>query len=352
MKRKIILSSIIIGMTSLFSCEKVFMHSSSKVDNISIFNEYTKLCKDKFALEDVKGVDIHALTDSIRPFITNELSKEDFFAYLTIITERMREGHTQLSDPKDYNFSAGNFLNIFGGYPPAISSGVTKTYYYGPEANPNVQTIGSGDNIDIFPFWYGRLPQNKDIGYMRIPSFDIVVSNDEIKNMMSTFTDAKGLIIDIRSNLGGQSTIAAELFRYFINQPTKIGTNYMKNGPGKNDFAENPVVFNPSQQYYFNKKVVLLHDRVSFSTSGLLTVYMKSLGNVISIGQRSGGGTGQIIDGFLSNGWKYVLSTSNLVNDKGLPTDNGYDPDIVMKIDFAKDTIQDPLIERAIKELQ
>jgi len=41
------------------------------------------------------------------------------------------------------------------------------------------------------------------------------------------------------------------------------------------------------------------------------------------------------------------LSTSNLVNDKGLPTDNGFDPDITMKIDYGKDTLRLPCLKEA-----
>ena len=78
---------------------------------------------------------------------------------------------------------------------------------------------------------------------------------------------------------------------------------------------------------------------------------MYSLDHVTTIGQIFGGGTGEIVDGFLSNGWNYSLSSSNVVDSEGRPTDNGIEADIPMVINPADSTI-DVIIERAIFELR
>lgn len=73
--------------------------------------------------------------------------------------------------------------------------------------------------------------------------------------------------------------------------------------------------------------------------------------NSTSIGLIYGGGTGEITDGFLSNGWKDQIPTSNMVDLKGRPTDLGVEVDITMIIN-SEDSITDAIIERAILELQ
>ena len=62
---------------------------------------------------------------------------------------------------------------------------------------------------------------------------------------------------------------------------------------------------------------------------------MTAMPNVTTIGQIYGGGTGEIVDGFLANGWKWTLSTSNFVDLQGRPTDPGIEADIPMVINPA-----------------
>ena len=73
--------------------------------------------------------------------------------------------------------------------------------------------------------------------------------------------------------------------------------------------------------------------------------------NVTTIGQVYGGGTGEIVDGFLANGWQWTISTANFLDLEGKPTDPGIEDDIPMGIN-PSDTATDAIIERAILELQ
>lgn len=346
MKTKSILFLLVAAL--LFaSCEKIAMHPKPGNNNLSLFDEYSKICIEKFGLSQVKGIDLPALADSIRPLITDELGSEEFFNYLGIITKRMQEGHTNLEAiEEDYFANYWYFL----GYPPANNASITLTHYYGEEANPEVQKIAPNDSY--FAILYGFLPQDKEIGYIQIISFEMTVSDTELEKMMSYLKDAKGIIIDVRGNLGGYINLGARLASYFTTKEIVFATNYIKNGPGSNDFAGSKMKLTPSgSTQTYSKPVALLHDRVTFSTGSLVAIMLYSLDNVTTIGQIFGGGTGEIIDGFLSNGWRYNLSTSNMVDTQGRPTDNGIDADIPMIINPA-DTITDAIIERAIMELQ
>ena len=329
------------------SCEKIAMHPKPGKNNLDIFNEYSKICIEKFGLSQVKGINLTTLADSIRPFITSDLSQEELFNNMGIITTRMKEGHTNLEAIEEEYFA--NYW-YFLGYPPANNAIITSTYYYGEAANPNVQKIAPSDSY--FEVLYGFLPQDNEIGYIRITSFEMTISDAELEKMMVYLKDAKGIIIDIRGNFGGYINLGARLASYFTTKEIVFATNYIKNGPGTADFAGSKMKLTPSgSAYTYSKPVALLHDRVTFSTGSLFTIMLYSLDNTTTIGQIFGGGTGEIIDGFLSNGWRYNLSTSNFIDNQGRPTDNGIDADIPMIINPA-DTATDAIIERAILELQ
>ena len=340
---------LILLITTFFfiSCERMIMNPKPGTDNLSIFNEYAKICIEKFGLTEVKEIDLVELSDSIRTSITSDLSKEELFNSMGIITIRMREGHTNLDAVEEGYYSNWWY---FLGYPPAIKPLLPKQYYYGEDANPDVQVIAPEDSF--YEILYGFLPQDNEIGYIRIQNFEMTVTDSELEEMMNYLKDAKGIIIDVRGNLGGYINLAARLASYFTTEEIIFATNYIKNGPGADDFVASEMKLSPSgSEYTYTKPVAVLHDRVTFSSGSLFAIMMYSLESTTTIGQIFGGGTGEIVDGFLSNGWKYNISTSNLVDNQGNPTDNGIYADIPMITDPA-DSTYDAIIERAILELQ
>ncbi len=338
---------LVLFSLSFLSCEKIVMHPKPGTDNLSIFNEYAKICIEKFALEEVKGVNLIELADSIRPYVTDNLSEKELFDLMGIFVDRMQEGHTNLGT---IDFDLKKSYYWFLGYPSAFNFLIANDYYYGVNANPNVQIIAPVD--DLFELWYGFLPQDPEIGYIRLVSFDMNISDEQLETMMAYLKDAKGIIIDVRDNIGGYMELVGRLSRYFTENEVKVGTNYIKNGPGANDFAPTVMRIQPSgSANTFTKPVVVLHNRITFSSGSLFCLTMTAFPNVTTIGQVYGGGTGEIVDGFLANGWHWVISTSNFVDMQGVPTDPGIEADIPMIID-PQDTDKDALIERAIVELQ
>ncbi len=332
------------------SCEKIAMHPRPGTDNLSIFEEYVGLVTTKFALSEVKGIDLEALADSIRPLITPDISEEELYDFMNIITMRMREGHTSLDAEAIGKVPAFGGYPWYEGYPISYSSILAEKFYYGEEANPDVQVITPEDSY--FEIKYGFLPQDPDIGYIVITTFTMTVSDSQLEQMMAYLKDAKGIIIEERSNFGGYIEFGARLVSYFTDREYVFATNYIKNGPGPDDYAATEMKITPSgSPYTFTRPVMILHDRISFSTGSLFPVMMSPLEHVTTVGQTTGGGTGEIIEGYLANGWKYTLSTSNLVDGQGRPTDNGMEPDIPVVYN-PEDTASDAIIERAIMEIQ
>ncbi len=56
-------------------------------------------------------------------------------------------------------------------------------------------------------------------------------------------------------------------------------------------------------------------------------------------------------DGYLANGWKYSLSTSEFIDWEGRHLDDGFEPDIKVDMDLkVKD--KDEIIEKALEILK
>ena len=332
------------------SCEKIFMDPKPQTDALSIFDEYATLVKEKYAMLDFKGVDIDILADSIRSTISGDISDNDLFNKLAIITTRLRDGHSSLSqDNTDITGTALHAgFDLLAGYPPGVDFFALFGEYVNPDTNPNIKFLGDSINFTAI---YGTLLQNTEIGYAWIPSWDVEISDEEIEQIFEEVKDTKGLIIDMRGNGGGDPALATKFAAYFTDQAVDTGFERFKTGPGENDFSDSRVILQPAaSNNKYLKEVRVLTDRNVYSASTTFLYSVDPVETIKTMGQRSGGGSGSVADGYLANGWHWSLSTSEFIDAKGRHLDDGVEPDIAVALDTT--TMIDEIIEAAILDLQ
>ena len=332
------------------SCEKAFMEANPDTDDLSIFDEYTKLVREKYAMLDYKGVDIDMLSDSLRATINGDISDDELFMKLAVITNRLRDGHSDLSqNPNDTSalFASYDFLSAF---PPALDFEILFNNYISKDINPGAKTL-EGGLIGFRAIW-GTLPQDNEIGYIWIPTWNDEISDEEIETIFTDLKNTKGLVFDMRFNTGGDPSLATKFASYLTDQAVYTGYERFKTGPGKNDFTDSHVTLQPtSSTNKYLKKVAVLTDRFCYSASTTFLYSVDPIPTVFTVGQISGGGSGSVADGYLANGWKWGLSTSEFIDAKDRHLDDGVEADIPVELDL-EDTTKDELIERAIIELQ
>jgi len=335
----------LIGLLAFSSCEKIIMESNPKTSNTAIFNEYATLVKEKFAMLKFKGVDINFLQDSIVATIDNNTSQVELFEKLSIITKKLRDGHSDLSSKT--NFAGYNFTK---GYPLGFHAQILFDNYLYKSIAPNIKVINGGaTGIKIA---YGFMPQSNKIAYMWIPSWNIELSDDEIESVFVEIKNAKGLIIDMRTNTGGDPSLAVKFASYLTNNPVYTGFERFKTGPSVDDFSDSKIYLHETKSSNkFLKPVMVLIDRNCYSASTTFAYSVNPLDNITFIGQRTGGGSGSVADGYLANGWKWSLSTSEFIDHNNKHLDDGFDPDIKVALDTI-DKTKDEVIERALIELQ
>lgn len=345
---KIISLFLVIGVFS--SCEKALMDAKPNTDALSVFDEYATLVKEKYAMLEFKNVDIDFLTDSIRNTIQPEIGEEELFDKLGIITTRLRDGHSSLiTDRTDPNGLYAGF-DLLAGYPVGFDIDILANNYIGKSVNSNM-TLLEGGAAGIRAIW-GPLNQDSDIAYLWIPSWNVEISDDEIEQIFSDIKDSKGLIFDMRLNTGGDPSLATKFASYFTDKMVDTGFERFKVGPAVDDFADSPVILQPtSSANKYLKEVRVLTDRNVYSASTTFLYSVDPIETIKTMGQRSGGGSGSVADGYLANGWYWGLSTSEFIDAKGRHLDDGVEPDISVALDL-NDTTKDEVVEAAILELQ
>lgn len=350
--RKLNLILLMAGVFVLFSCEKIFMEPNPSTSNEAIFEEYVKVVKEKYAMLEFKGVDIDALADSLRPFVQTTSTEKELWDLMTVITYRLKDGHSNLYGQVDGNdlFAYYDFL---AGYSSAYDSTIIYDNYIGTQVASNINAIDGGNNVLIE---YGTLPQDAQIGYIRIPSFDISLTDNDLETIFKSIKGTKGLIIDIRLNGGGDPVLATKIAAYLTENNISIGFERFKIGPGANDFSDSPGTLKPANsENRYKNPVAILVDRNVYSAALTLCYSTSPLGNVTYIGQRTGGGSGSVATGYLANGWAWDMSVSEFIgidnngNDQRL--DDGFEPDISVALNKSI-TTNDEILDRAISELQ
>ncbi len=341
--------SLLIMLVAFNSCEKILMDSKPKTDALSIFDEYDVLVTEKYSMLEFKGIDIDMLTDSIRGTIQEGISEGELFSKLGIITSRLRDAHSGLFFMNnDSTFFAG--FDILEGFPPGFDRDILNNNYISKDINPTIKELEGGE-LGIRAVW-GTLTQDTEIGYLWIPSWNEQITDDEIEQIFTDLKDAKGLIFDMRLNTGGDPSLAIKFASYLTDKELDTGFERFKTGPGINDFSDSPFILKPtSSSNKFLKEVRVITDRHVYSASTTFLYSVDPIETVKTMGQRSGGGSGAVADGFLANGWQWSLSTSEFIDAKGRHLDDGVEPDIPVALDLM-DTTKDEVIEAAIADLQ
>lgn len=338
------------GIFFLTSCEKVLLDANPKTDALAVFDEYSTLVKEKYAMLEFKGVDIDQLSDSLRATISEDVNDTQLFNALGGITARLRDAHSSLIQDRNDTLTLFSGFDLLAGYPAGIDLDILIGNYIAKDVNPSIQFLEGGD-IGLRAVW-GTLVQDNEIGYVWIPSWNVEITDEEIEQIFSDISDTKGLIFDMRLNGGGDPSLATKFASYFTDKAIDTGFERFKTGPAPNDFSDSRVFLQPTNsQHKYLKEVRVLTDRNVYSASTTFLYSVDPIDRFKTVGQRTGGGSGSVADGYLANGWYWSLSTSEFIDAKGQHLDDGIDPDIPVALDL-EDMTKDEVLEAAIQELK
>ena len=170
------------------------------------------------------------------------------------------------------------------------------------------------------------------IGYIRFPDFVGSGWGGELDAALDSLQNAKQLVIDVRSNPGGNYELALDLAGRFTDQPRTFGYVRIRNGPSHSDLtAPLPETVRPTGKRKFLGPVYLLVNRRVFSSAENFALALHQLPNVVTVGDTTGGSSGRPVTRELANGWTYELSTwIEYTTDNRVVEDAGVAPAIVV----------------------
>ena len=300
------------------------------------FEALWKIIDEHYCFLDYKheayGLDWQQVHEKYRVRINNDMSSKQLFEVLSDMLGELRDGHVNLSAAHDL----GRYWSWYEDYPTNFSDTLLRRYM-----GTDYQ-IASGLKYKIL---------DDNIGYVRYESFDNGIGEGNLDEVIEHMLLCRGLIIDIRNNGGGMLTNAEKLAARFCHEKTLVGYYQHKTGPGHSDFSSlEERYLEPSSNLRWNKPAVLLTNRHVYSAANEFAVYMKTLPNVLLVGDHTGGGAGMPFNSSLPNGWGVRFSAVPMYDAQGQACEFGIEPDYNVQqtdADFARGL--DTIIEFARK---
>lgn len=282
------------------------------------FETLWKIIDEQYCFLEYKQIDWNAIYNKYSKLVTNNMTSEGLFEVLGNMLNELQDGHVNLASSHNVSYYDAWYQD----YPRNFREDIVEDYYLG-KASSDYRTAAG--------IKYKILEDN--IGYIRYESFSSGIGNGNLDEILSYLAVCNGVIIDVRSNGGGNVTNSTRIAARFTNEKVLTGYIRHKTGKGHNDFSDPyPIYLEPNDGVRWQKKAVVLTNRRSYSATNDFVNQMRYLPNVTTMGDKTGGGSGMPFTSELPNGWTVRFSASPHLSIDMEQIEWGIDPDI--KVDM------------------
>ncbi len=281
-------------------------NTSSQVVNkpVENFEFVWDLFDRNYAIFGPKNVDWRLIYNIYRPKVTSETTDDELFEVLSQMLGHLNDNHVRISSSNPRRMARGG--NLHNKRMDDFSLSLIQRKYL----NNKFEKLGGSQKI----FTFGWLTE--EIGYFHFRNFSNL--NGTIKaidEIVDTFKDAKGIIIDVRANGGGSDVVGKAIADRFADRQRLYMKTHTRYGPRHNDFIDTKWFYvEPGGVRQFTRPVVLLQHRFSGSASENFALAMRNLPNVTIAGDFSAAVFADVYGEDLPNGWKVRVSMK-LFND-------------------------------------
>ena len=299
---------MLVLLAATTSCHKLESWSDSQHGN---FEALWSIMDQHYCFFTEKGVDWDEIHSRYVAKVSDDMTDKELFYVCADMLNELRDGHTNLSS----SFNVSYYRKWWSDYPENYNARLVEEHYL----NFNYLSAGGMD--------YAILPQN--VGYMRYSSFNSMVGESNLDQILLHLNVCDGLIIDVRDNGGGSMTNVETIVRRFITERTLAGYISHKTGPGHDDFSEPyAYYYDPAEagRIMWGKPVVVLASRGTFSAPNNFVSIMQYRPNTVIAGSTTGGGSGMPFNSELPNGWGIRFSACSVLDAKGNTTEQGIEP--------------------------
>ena len=318
----------------LVSCSKTPDRDYRSSGPISVFDETWKTLDERYALFPVKNIDWDSVYTVFRPRVNDEMAGSELAVVLADMLETLKDGHVSiLADGRRYTYQG-----FFENYPANFNKQIVLENYL----ESSYRKLGPV----IF-----KVKDN--IGYVFYESFSNDLSQQQAAELFTALAGTKGLIIDVRSNGGGNSANAERILGHLVSDRRVIRYEQGKKGKGHNDFQQPMAYYSNPVLPFYQSPVILLTNRRCYSTCNDFALYLSSLPDVRQLGDQTGGGGSVPVEYRLGNGWLLQYSATLTLDTNLHSVEDGILPEISIIISPVDEfNGRDPILEKAIQLLQ
>ena len=318
-------------------CKKVLDKSP-----IATFETFANLMKKHYAFFDLYHVNWDVVVQQHRTNISQETSDASLYNTLSSMLVDINDAHLNLQ--AELKGTTEIYRN---GNSPYLRPALDKAFqnqtqfdnakefranwYQTYKNNIKTQLLPQQDNNDFdeLIIW-GNIG---DIGYINILRMigfsETGATKDEVEqaklamdHVMSQLKNSSAIIVDVTANGGGEDEVSRMFASYFTEQPVLAYKKQIYNS----DLPQQPFYIKPAKKHQFLGPTFLVTSDHTVSAAEIFTLAMRSMKNVIHIGETTRGALSDILDKDLPNGWRLGLSneiyfdaTGKSWESKGIP---------------------------------
>ncbi len=317
----------------LLGCEHWVLSPDPHPSPSRVFNYLWEDIHHRYSYFEEKNIDWLEIKEAFSSRVQDDLDEKELFELLGEMLFELKDGHVNLSS----EFNRTRNWEWFQDYPANYNWLNIEQRYLGRD------------------FWISGPIRHRmldDILYIDYRSFTEKIGQGQLDAIMERANQAEGVIVDIRSNGGGNMSNAFLLASCFTETRYQFAQQRFKNGPGKNDFSPWQIMsVRPREGLRFDGPVIVLTNRRAYSASTFFAQMMKANPKAKLLGDDTGGGGGTPVFGELPNGWMYRFSGSQTVDMEGHHLEEGVSVDIPVGLRRRDETRGiDTIIERALLE--
>ena len=286
------------------------------------FEAFWSTYNEGYALFDVKHVDWGAVYDVYRPRVTAETTDDELWAVLAEVGGLLNDVHVTLRDPEAGRLarSGGRSIGVGPFDDGTFSLDLVEEAY----VEAGLASLMDGT------IQYGWLADS--LGYVRVSAFrDPEASGRAMDEVVGAFEGARGVILDVRHNGGGDDRAGKAIASRFVAEPRLYMTVAMRKlGQTPAAFAE-PVEWwlRPAGPRQYTGPVALLVNSRSISAAENVALAMRAVPHAVLMGETTAGVMADAAPLPLPNGWEVGVPVNVFRDANGVSWEGvGVAPDL------------------------